>query len=175
MPASRIVINGVTGSGKSTLAGRVADRLQIPCIRSDEIYWLPGWQQRPLAERTRRYEEIAAQDAWVVDSLPTSGRTALLARADLVVALDLPRHVSLRRLIRRTARRIVTREEICNGNTETLRNVFGRESIIVWHFRSFAANRRDFHQLGADPTAPPLVVLRSATEVERWLAAIDGP
>ena len=152
--------------------GRGLDALFKDVKREEESFHAQGAAFEP---KIRRAGEIAAQDAWVVDSLPTSGRTALLARADLVVALDLPRHVSLRRLIRRTARRIVTREEICNGNTETLRNVFGRESIIVWHFRSFAANRRDFHQLGADPTAPPLVVLRSATEVERWLAAIDGP
>ena len=175
MAPSRIVINGVTGSGKSTLAARVANLLQIPYVRSDEIYWLPGWQKRPLAERTRCYEEVAAQDSWVVDSLPSSGRAALLARADLLVALDLPRHVSLPRLIRRTARRVVTGEEICNGNKETLRNVFGRESIVVWHFRSFTANRRDLRALAKDPDAPRMVVLRSAGEVERWLAAIDGP
>jgi adenylate kinase family enzyme len=168
------VICGVTGSGKSVLAAEVSRRLGIPYVASDEIYWLPGWQKRPEEERAARYAQIATSEAWVVDSLPSAGRRALLSRADLVIALDLPRAVSLARLVRRTVRRFVTREQICNGNTETVRSLIGRESIVLWHFRSFAATRHAVAELVADPGAPPVVVLTTPHEVAAWLAGLTA-
>lgn len=95
-----------------------------------------------------------------------------LARADLVVGLDFPRWRSLGRLLRRTARRIVLRTEICNGNRERLRNLLWPvDSIVVWHFRSFAGKRRRMRAWSADPAMPPVVLLRSPAEVERWLSS----
>ena len=47
---------------------------------------------------------IAAQDCWVLDSAYGGWRDLVLARAELVVALDYPRWLSLSRLVRRTAR-----------------------------------------------------------------------
>ena len=139
----RVLIVGVTGSGKSTLAHRVGTVIGAPPHAMDELYWSPGWVKVPREERVRAYAAIAASPRWVVDGLPSAGRAVLLPRTDLVVALDYPRRVSLGRLLRRTARRLVTGEEICNGNVERLRDTFGRESIIAWHFRSFAAARQE--------------------------------
>ena len=43
--------------------------------------------------------------------------------ADTVVWLDLPRRIWLPRLLWRTLGRVVLREELWNGNRESLRNV----------------------------------------------------
>ncbi|BCW70380.1 hypothetical protein NicSoilB8_14240 [Arthrobacter sp. NicSoilB8] len=52
------------------------------------------------------------------DSAYGGWRDLVLARAELVVALDYPRWLSLSRLVRRTVRRIVTGPVVCNGNRE---------------------------------------------------------
>ena len=90
-----------------------------------------------------------------------SGPPGAAARADVVLALDYPRWLSLLRLLRRTARRLRSGERICNGNTETLRGVVGRDSIIAWHFRSFAVVRREIAALESAPSGPPVVRLTS--------------
>src|SRR6478735_10973234 len=126
LPPRRIVLVGVTGSGKSTLAPRIAARIGAPSVSIDDLYWMPGWVKVPAAERVPRYADIAAGERWVVDGLPKAGRPVLLPRADVVVALDYPRWLSLVRLLRRTARRLRSGERICNGNTETMRGVVGR-------------------------------------------------
>jgi hypothetical protein len=92
----------------------------------------------------------------------------VLESADLVVWLDLPMHVWLTRLLRRTTSRIARREELWNGNRETLRNVlFSRDSLILFALRNFPRRRK----LYPVELAPFHVVrLRTPKEVERWLA-----
>lgn len=116
-------------------------------------------------------DPLVATDAWVMDSVWAATRAAVLPRTGLIVALDLPRHVSLRRLVVRTLSRLRTREPICGENVETLRSVFSRDSILVWHFRSFRDKRAEMTQWEADPALPPVLRLTSARDVARWLAA----
>lgn len=75
--------------------------------------------------------------------------------AEVIVALDYPRWLSLARLLRRTWRRVRDSQPVCNGNIETWAQVFGRDSIIVWHFTSFARKRARIRaRLAADHRSP---------------------
>ncbi len=163
------MILGVTGSGKSVLAARVARLIGSPDHTMDDLYWTPGWLKVPVEQRLEAYAAIAASPRWVVDGLPSAARAVLLPRADLVVALDYPRWLSLGRLLRRTARRLVTGEEVCNGNVERLRDTLGRESIIAWHFRSYASVRAEITALGADADAPPVRRMATQRATDAWL------
>lgn len=171
-PPRRIVVYGVPGSGKSTLAAQIAARLGLPCHAVDDLTWEPGWVPVPVDVQRARITEICERPEWVLDSAYGTWRDVPLGRADLVVGLDLPRWVSLGRLVRRTAVRLVRRTGICNGNRESLRSVLARDSIIWWHFTSFRRKRRNMHQWHADPAAPPVVLLRSPAAVTRWLASL---
>lgn len=115
---------------------------------------------------------ITSSDAWVLDSAYGHWRDVVLARAELIVALDYPRIVSLARLLRRTGRRVFTRELACNGNTESLRQVLSGESIVAWHFRSFARKRERIDAWQTDPSAPPVLRLRSPRMTQEWLATL---
>jgi adenylate kinase family enzyme len=167
----RVLVYGVTGSGKSTLAARIGERFGLPYISVDDLAWEPGWVAVPEVVQRERIAAVCAGDAWVLDSAYGIWKDIPLARADLVVGLDFPRWRSLGRLLRRTARRLVLRTEVCNGNRERWRNVvLPRDSIVVWHFRSFARKRRRMRAWQANPAMPPVVLLRSPAEVERWLS-----
>jgi adenylate kinase family enzyme len=54
---------GTTGSGKSTMAGRLAERLSIPHVELDAIYWGPNWQSRPFEELRTAVMEATQGDA----------------------------------------------------------------------------------------------------------------
>jgi C4-dicarboxylate-specific signal transduction histidine kinase len=97
----------------------------------------------------------------------------VLARVDLIVALDYPRWRSLARLTRRTLARAIDRRTICNGNTESFRQLVSRDSILVWHFRSFARKRARMHAWAADPDGPAVIRLTSPAATRRWLAALQ--
>lgn len=163
-----VILASASGNGKTTLGRELARRLDVPFHELDALHHEPGWTEATADMLRARVEPLVAEDEWVVDGAYRGKLGDLvLDRADLVVWLDLPLRVWLPRLLRRTVRRVVTREELWNGNRETLRNVlFSRESLILYALRAHFRRRRKYPAA----LAPYKVVrLRSPHEVERWL------
>ncbi|KUM37810.1 adenylate kinase [Arthrobacter sp. EPSL27] len=177
MPAapSRVLFYGVTGSGKSSAARAYAEATGLPEYSADDdIGWLPGWQQRTVEEQRDLAAAIAAQDHWVLDSAYGVWRDVVVPRAELVIGLDYPRWLSLARLVRRSLRRALTREPVCNGNRETLARLFVQDSIIRWHFRSFTRKRHVMRSLHSDPAMPPAILFRHPRDLDAWLARLPA-
>ncbi|MET8997767.1 adenylate kinase [Amycolatopsis sp. NPDC004169] len=168
----RIVVYGVTGSGKSTLAARIAERTGLPYHSADDICWQPGWVGTPDDEQRRLVAEVCGEPRWVLDAVYSKWQDVVLPRAELIVGLDYPRWLSLSRLVRRTFVRAVTRRRICNGNVESFRQVFSTDSIIRWHFASFARKRDRIRAWAAEPPGPAVVRLTSPGETRRWLETL---
>ncbi|AEV85137.1 hypothetical protein ACWT_4113 [Actinoplanes sp. SE50] len=172
----RIVVYGVTGSGKSTLAARIAARTGLPYHPVDDLAWEPGWVEVPVPLQRQRIATICAGDSWVLDSAYMSWLQVPMARADLIVGLDLPQWRCLARLLRRTLVRLLLRTRVCNGNVESLRELFTRDSIIRQQFSSYPRKRMRMRAWHLDPAMPPVVLLRSPRAVRAWLAALPpGP
>jgi hypothetical protein len=170
----RIVVKGASGAGKSTLAGALARQLDVPHIELDALHWGPGWTAASIAE-LRAVTASALDDGrgWIVDgNYDSKLGTLVLDRADLILWLDLPLSVKLWRLVRRTARRLLPNHALWNGNRESLIGAFwGREALFPWAVRQHFRHRRTWPATLAGRT---LVRLRSAIEVENWLAELPG-
>ena len=173
--AKRILVYGVTGSGKTTLARQIGAITGLPWhSMDDEVGWLPDWIERPRDEQRALVSKIVSSEEWVLDTAYSHWRELVLSRTELIVALDYPRLVSLGRLTHRTARRVFTSEVACNGNTESLRQQLSSDSILAWHFRSFARKRERITAWQADPSTPPVVRLRSPRKTDQWLATLNA-
>lgn len=168
-----MLLYGVTGSGKSTAAIAIGERLGLPVhLVDDEFGWLPGWQQRPVAEMRELAGSAAAEPAWVFDTAYAAFRDLVEPHAEVVIGLDYPRRISLSRLLRRTLVRVVARRKVCNGNVETLRRALSSDSIIVWQFRSFARKRDVVRQWAADVDGPSVLLLSHPRELADVLDAL---
>jgi adenylate kinase family enzyme len=166
------LVYGVTGSGKSKAAERISASTGLPLTLADELTWQPGWV--PVAEQRQRelFGTVVAEDRWVLDTAYGAWLDVVLPRVELIVGLDYPRWLSLQRLIRRTLVRAIDKKPICNGNTESLRGIFSQDSIIRWHFRSFARKRRRMRQWAAAQAGPPVLIFTRPTDFERWISRI---
>jgi len=170
--ADRVLIYGVAGSGKTTLAQKVAKRTGLPFHSVDDLTWEPGWLEVPAEEQRRRIAAICAGEQWILDSGYSKWLDVVLARTDMIVALDYPRWRSLARLLRRTVTRAITRRPVCNGNTESFRQMLSGDSIIRWHFMSFARNRARMRAWAHNADGPAVIWLASPAATRRWLAAL---
>ena len=140
------IIGSASGNGKTTLGRALAERLDVPFVEMDALVHGPNWSETPDDELRARVAPILASEGWVIDGA-YRGKLGdlLLDAADVVVWLDLPMRVWLPRLLRRTVRRVRGREELWNGNRETLANVlWGRESLLIFAVRSHFRRRRDY-------------------------------
>lgn len=172
MKPSRIVVVGVSGAGKTTLARRIGARLGIEHVEIDALFHGAGWRPRPSF--VSEVEALAARDAWVTEWQYDAARPLLLARADLVVWLDLPTWRTMWQVTRRTVSRRVRRTELWNGNREgPLRGFFtDPEHVIRWAWQT----RHKYDDLpdvvAASRPDVTVVRLRSHTDAERWLESL---
>jgi adenylate kinase family enzyme len=142
---ARVVVIGTSSSGKTTFARELAERLGVDHTDLDSLFWLPGWQQREDDDFRARVGAWAAGERWVVDGNYTRVRDLLWPRATAVIWLDYPFILVLWRSLKRTIRRAVTGEMICNGNRETFRKSFlSRDSILLWVIQTHAKNRKRY-------------------------------
>jgi shikimate kinase len=163
-----VIVASASGCGKTTVGRALAARLDAPFVELDALVHGPGWIETGDDELRRQLEPVLAGPAWVVDgSYSSKLGTLVLDRADTVVWLDLPIRVWLPRLVWRTTRRIVRREELWNGNRESLRGaLWGRKSLFAWAFRAHFRRRRSYPRTLADYD---VVRLRTPEEVRSWL------
>lgn len=175
LPVRRLVVKGCSGAGKSTLARALADALDLPWIELDAHHWIgPGWRAATPDDLRTRIEALLTDDrGWIVDGNYDSKLGELVvARAELIVWLDLPLWLKLGRLLRRSVRRLWHREALWNGNRESFLDQFwGRESLFAWALRTHVLHRRSWPEKFAGAR---LVRLTSPAEVDRWFAEISA-
>jgi adenylate kinase family enzyme len=171
----RIAVVGTSGSGKTTFAAQLADRLGLPHVELDALFWEPGWVEPDLATFRARVSEAIAPDGWVLDGNYSRVRDLYLARADTIVWLDLPLWVCLWRVARRAFARAHSREELWgSGNRESWRKLLSRDSLVWWVIRTHNQRRRENEARFTDPAFADVEVLRfrSSAAVETWLAGL---
>jgi adenylate kinase family enzyme len=91
----RIVVIGNAGSGKSTLAKELADRLHLPLLNLDTVFWLPGWVKAPQEAMEEAHRVWLAKPQWIIDGNYRRQLDERLALADTVFYFKLPTIVSL--------------------------------------------------------------------------------
>ena len=166
---ARVLVAGTSGAGKTTLARRIADLLELPCVELDALFHGPGWVPRP--EFLADVQRLAGAPAWVTEWQYPPARPVLAERADLLVWLDLPRAVVVRRLVLRTVVRRLRRRELWNGNQEPPLRTFltDPEHLVRWAWSNHEPGRARVLALQREQRELVVVRLRTPQEVERWV------
>lgn len=171
----RINVVGTSCSGKTTLARELARRLDVPHVELDALFWGREWTPVPPAVFRERLTSALEAQAWVADGGYSLVRDVTWRRVDTVVWLDYPIGIVLWRWLRRTVRRIRSREEFWPGtdNRESLRNALRHDGLLWWILKTHRRRRRTMVE--AMRARPELrwVRLRSPAEAERWLESVQ--
>ncbi len=164
-----MVVVGMGGAGKSVLARRLGAAWDLPVVHLDAVFWGPGWRPTPPEVWRGVVEGLAGGDRWVIEGDYPEVLDLILARAQLAVFLDIPRWVTLPRLLARPLRR---RDRGRGDLPRGLRHVADRENLgWAWHWPqrhrpSIEDALIDFAAAGGEVAA-----LTSTADVRRWLRA----
>ena len=166
----RILIYGVTGSGKTTVARQLGELTGLPWHEADYLTWDPGWVMVPDDVQRQRIAAICAQDEWILDTAYAKWMEFPLARVELILGLDYSRSRTFWQLLKRTVARSIDKKLVCNGNVETLKGMFSKDSILIWHFKSFARKRARMRKWKSSQSEFEVILFRCPLELEMWMA-----
>ena len=175
----RVAVIGSSGSGKSTFGRKLAATLGAPHLELDAVNWQAGWVQlnkNDPAEFVRRVELVIASDRWITDGNYSAVLPAILRRATHLVWLDYGRSVIMPRVIGRSFRRSIGKQELWpgTGNREEFRRWLSKEHPIRWAWDTFTRRREGYAQMFADPRLQRLSLhrLRHPREAELLIARL---
>lgn len=175
----KINVIGTSGSGKSTVARGIAQKLKIPYIQLDALFWRSDWQGTPDDVFFTKIEEsLAGKGDWVIDGNYKRTQSIKWREVDTIVWVDYSFARTLYQAVRRAATRAWQGQEIWpgTGNRETFRkSFFSRESIILWTLKTYKNNRRQYQALLNDARWQHVrfVRLRSPRETQAFLGSLS--
>lgn len=173
----RIVVYGPTGSGKSTLAQRIGERVGLPVVELDAVFWMSGWVTKPL-DKFRADVSSALNshpEGWVCAGNYGDVRDIVLPQADTAVWIRLPFRVAFWQLWLRTMKRAWGRQALWGTtNRESFRRAFlNRQSILLYQLTSWRRSMRQTRQALREINHHAAVVeLRSRRQVDEFLDSL---
>ncbi len=167
----RIIILGSSGSGKTTLARLIGERLSLPTLHLDTIYWKKDWtpiDRNLFQKRIRQF--MREHPRFVMDGnyLHTPTFADRLRYADTVILLRYDRKEALKGIIEREARyKHRHRSDMAEGCNEDIDQEFLR------YVYSFGPHHRRIEGI-ANTLAHKKHFLRFSTReaLDHWLATL---
>lgn len=164
----RILIIGCGGAGKSTLARQLGEKLNLPVVHLDSIFWLPGWVEMEKDEFDARIRTEMAKETWILDGNYNRTLPERIARCDTIIYLDFSRTACLYGIFKRLLTNIgKTRPDMGEGCPER----FDWEFIQwVWNFNK---NKREkYYRLLNEAEGVETIVLKNRRMVRRFLTSL---
>lgn len=165
----RIIIIGCGGAGKSTLARQLGEKLGLPVVHLDKLFWKPGWVQVSLEEFDDLHRMELAKDRWIMDGNFNRTMPERIARCDTIIYLDFSRFACLRGVLKRVLTTYGTvRPDMGEGCPERIDWEFLK---WVWNFNK--NKRQRYYQLLNEVTHAETIVLKNRRAVMRFLDGLS--
>ena len=164
----RVLIIGCGGAGKSTLARQLGEKLNLPVVHLDSIFWLPGWVEMEKDEFDARIRTEMAKETWILDGNYNRTLPERIARCDTIIYLDFSRTACLYGIFKRLLTNIgKTRPDMGAGCKEKVNWDFVK---WVWNFNK---NKREkYYRLLNEAEGVETIVLKNRRMVRRFLTSL---
>ena len=161
----RILIIGCGGAGKSTLARQLGEKLELPVVHLDKLFWKPGWVEESSEEFDRKLAIELEKTKWIIDGNFNRTMPQRLSKCDTIIYLDFSRWACLWGV----AKRIITtygtvRPDMGEGCPERLDLSFLR---WVWNYNKDKRQRN--YRLLNEAAHAEKIVLKNRRMVNQFL------
>jgi adenylate kinase family enzyme len=164
----RIMIIGCGGSGKSTLARQLGEKLKLPVVHLDQLFWRPGWVSISKDEFDRVHEAALAEEKWIMDGNFDRTIPRRLERCDTVIYLDFSRFACLMGVLKRVLTTYGNvRPDMGEGCPERMDLDFLK---WVWNFNK---NKRErIYGLLKEAEGVQVIILKNRRMVKKFLSEL---
>lgn len=97
----RILIIGCSGAGKSTLSRALGEKLGIPVVHLDQLWWNPGWVESDREDFDKRLARELDKPRWIMDGNFSRTMEMRLEKCDTIIYLDFSRLTCIWGLVQR--------------------------------------------------------------------------
>ena len=164
----RILIIGCGGAGKSTLARQLGEKLQLPVVHLDSIFWLPGWVEMEREAFDDRVRQELEKPKWIIDGNYNRTVPQRIAKCDTVIYLDFSRFACLLGVIKRV---ITNHGKVRPDMGEGCPERFDLEFLKwVWNFNK--EKREKYYRLLNEAEGKQTIVLKNRRMVRRFLKSL---
>ena len=164
----RILLIGCGGAGKSTLARQMGEKLNIPVVHLDKLFWHPGWVESTKEEIDARILEEIRKPQWIMDGNYNRTLPQRLEYCDTVIYMDFNRAACLMGVLKRVLTTYgKVRPDMGEGCPERIDFEFLK---WVWNFNK---NKREkYYRLLNEAQGVNTIVLKNRRMVKRFLESL---
>jgi len=161
----RILIIGCGGAGKSTLARQLGEKLNLPVVHLDKLFWHPGWVESTKEEIDEKIMAEMAKPQWIMDGNYNRTLPQRVKYCDTIIYLDFSRMACLLGVFKRVITTYGTvRPDMGEGCPER----FDWEFLKwVWNFNK--EKREKYYRLLNETKGVETIVLKNRRMVKRFL------
>ena len=165
----RIIIIGCGGAGKSTLARQLGEKLDIPVVHLDKLFWKPGWVQVSQEEFDALHTRELAKAKWIMDGNFDRTMAERIQYCDTAIYLDFSRFACLMGVTKRIMTTYGTvRPDMGEGCPERIDWEFLQ---WVWNFNK---NKREKnYRLLNETEGIEKIVLKNRRAVKKFLKSLE--
>lgn len=164
----RIIIIGCGGAGKSTLARQLGEKLDIPVVHLDRLFWKPGWVEETQEEFDRKLAAELEKTQWIMDGNFNRTMPQRVAKCDTIIYLDFSRFACLWGVVKRVLTTYgQVRPDMGDGCPERIDFDFLK---WVWNYNKNKRERN--YKLLNEAEHAQTIVLKNRRAVKRFLAQI---
>ena len=165
----RIMIIGCGGAGKSTLARQLGEKLNLPVVHLDKLFWKPGWVESSREEIDEKICAELQKPRWIMDGNFNRTIPERMKYCDTVIYLDFSRFACLRGVCKRILTTYGTvRPDMGEGCPERFDLDFLK---WVWNFNK--KNRENYYRMLNESEGIQTIVLKNRRMVKRFLQSLD--
>lgn len=164
----RIIIIGGNGCGKTTFAKMLSDKLKLPLIHLDVLYWRDNWQAASKDE----FDELLLQEVikpkWIIDGNISRSIPLRLKYCDTVIYMDYSKiacvYGSIKRVIKNFGKSRPDMGGYCPERFDMEKFAFLKS---VWNFNK--NNKKRYYDMLNNANDIEIIILKNRKQMVEFL------